>query len=744
MAIDEMVVKWSMDSSNFNSGLTSLNNNMKVLESGFKAASEKLKGFGSTTDQMRNKSDYLNKAIELQKSKVDVLSKTYEKTKTETGKFSNETMTAANKVNNAVTYLAKLENELKKVDSELNKTSNTSKKMDLKSNFEKASSGVTGMQSKLNTLKNAFLGISATVAGGFGLFKFTEGAINAGNNAYILSQKLHITSKEASELNRVLTITGTDTKPVITTLTKLDKAIEGAGTKGNATTKMLKEYGVVLTDTNGKLLPMNTQLDQLAAAYKKASDAGEEEAFSAEVLGTKGAELIPLLENYTSAKEAASKVVGIGIDPAEAHEAEESLKVLKLQVSATGGVVAKSLLPVVQSVLPPLVELFQKIATKVKENKVELDKFIASAINIGKQLAEIIAPMVKGLFSFIVEHGEASKNIIIGLGTAFIGLKAAKTTIDGLTTAMDMWDGAMKIKDKISDMVEIMKKWSIVTKFQAIAQAALNFVMSLNPITLIIIGITALVAGIVLLWNKCEWFRNGVTSVFEWIKGVFTTFSSFLTSAFATDWTSSFGVFGNILNAFFANISNIFDGVKRIFGGIIDFVTGVFSGNWSQAWQGVVDIFGGIFDTLGGILKAPLNGVIGLINMAIDGLNSISIDIPDWVPGGGGHFGVDLPKIDYLYNGGIIDRPTNIGGNTVVGDSYKGLGRQAEAVIPLDSMYRNLRNIVKEESSSQPFIIYTTNITTLDGKEIARETKKEVIKDITRGQKSRNIGLGYA
>lgn len=40
------------------------------------------------------------------------------------------------------------------------------------------------------------------------------------------------------------------------------------------------------------------------------------------------------------------------------------------------------------------------------------------------------------------------------------------------------------------------------------AQTALNLVMSMNPISLIIIAITALIAAFVLLWNKCEWFRN--------------------------------------------------------------------------------------------------------------------------------------------------------------------------------------------------------------------------------------------
>ena len=41
-------------------------------------------------------------------------------------------------------------------------------------------------------------------------------------------------------------------------------------------------------------------------------------------------------------------------------------------------------------------------------------------------------------------------------------------------------------------------------------------------------------------------------------------------------------------------------------------------------------------------IKAAINGVIG-------GINSISVDIPDWVPKyGGSHFGLNIP---YLYNG---------------------------------------------------------------------------------------------
>lgn len=127
--------------------------------------------------------------------------------------------------------------------------------------------------------------------------------------------------------------------------------------------------------------------------------------------------------------------------------------------------------------------------------------------------------------------------------------------------------------------------------------------------------------------------------------------------------------------------------LKPIFTGIIDFITGVFSGNWSKAWQGIVQTLGGIFGGIVEVVKVPLNAVIGLINKAIGALNKISVDIPDWIPGVGGKtFGVNIPTISYLENGGILTQPTMLNGNIMAGEKNKGKSNQAEAVIPLDDL----------------------------------------------------------
>ncbi|EJT5912982.1 hypothetical protein N2W46_000229 [Clostridium perfringens] len=274
---------------------------------------------------------------------------------------------------------------------------------------------------------------------------------------------------------------------------------------------------------------------------------------------------------------------------------------------------------------------------------------------------------------------------------------------------------------KLADVVAT-KAVALATNTMTIAQKALNLAMSMNPITLVVGLLLGLAAVFVTLYNKCDWFRNGVNNVWASIKSVFTKFDNFLTGLFTTDWTKSFGVFGNIINAFMRNVENKWNAIKRIFGGIIDFITGIFTGNWSRAWQGVVNIFGGIMNGLGAVIKAPLNTVIGLVNAAISGLNKISFTAPDWLPGGlgGKHFGVNLPKIPYLAKGGIVDKPTQ----AVVGEAG------TEAVVPLENNTGGLNllaNILSERISkmvSVPNVIKQPNLTML-GQNVSNDSKMD-------------------
>lgn len=145
------------------------------------------------------------------------------------------------------------------------------------------------------------------------------------------------------------------------------------------------------------------------------------------------------------------------------------------------------------------------------------------------------------------------------------------------------------------------------------------------------------------------------------IKAVLQGVDDFLQGVFATNWTNIFGpVLGEALNVFFANVKNVWDSIKMVFDGIIDFIRGAFTGDWERAWTGVKEIFGGIFNGLKVVAKAPLNAIIGMVNMAISGINGV-IGGLNKIPG------VDIGqigKIPYLAKGGILSR-----GSAVVGES---------------------------------------------------------------------------
>ena len=207
------------------------------------------------------------------------------------------------------------------------------------------------------------------------------------------------------------------------------------------------------------------------------------------------------------------------------------------------------------------------------------------------------------------------------------------------------------------------------------------FEFATSKIGFITLIIGAVIAIGILLYKHWDVVKAKAIEVWDSIKEKFNQFKEWLGNVFVTDWSQKFGFLGDIINSYLANIRNVFDSVKRIFGGIIDFIAGVFTGNWKRAWQGVQNIFGGIMNGLQALVKAPLNGVIGLINAAISGLNKIklpSIDIPFFGTVGG--WGFNIGKIPYLAKGGIIDNPTL----AMVGEAGK------EAVVPLENNTQGL------------------------------------------------------
>lgn len=211
-----------------------------------------------------------------------------------------------------------------------------------------------------------------------------------------------------------------------------------------------------------------------------------------------------------------------------------------------------------------------------------------------------------------------------------------------------------------------------VTGAMAAAQWALNAAMTANPIGLIVIGIAALVAGLVLAYKKSDTFRRIVTGAFDAVKGAALWAFNWIKGHWPLLLAIITGPFGIAVYV----IAKNWDRIKAGAAAVKDFIVGKF-----------LDLVGFYRSLPGRITRAAkgmwdgiTRGAKGAINLIIDAWNSldlgIHVSVPGWVPKyGGDSFGVDdiFPDIPRLARGGDVRR----GFPYVVGD-----GGRSELFVP--------------------------------------------------------------
>lgn len=284
-----------------------------------------------------------------------------------------------------------------------------------------------------------------------------------------------------------------------------------------------------------------------------------------------------------------------------------------------------------------------------------------------------------------------------------------------------------------------------------------NFGKIIQGIGIAIIGLGALIGNIPLVVAGAIVLIVGtIVKYWEQIKSFLQQGIDWLVSK--TDWVKdNFGIVGETIYTIFTSLlqgllnifNSLFTAIKGIFDGIIKFVKGVFSGDWKQAWEGIKDIFSsvwngikgivssvwqfiksifnslvnlvkGIVNTIWGAIKGLINLITSGINVLIRGMNKLSFNVPDWVPGiGGKQFGFNIPQIPKLAKGTILNAPGRgvpvAGGTALAGEA----GR--EAYLPLSDT-----QLLEELGSTiGKYITINANITnTMNGRVISRQLQQ--------------------
>lgn len=226
--------------------------------------------------------------------------------------------------------------------------------------------------------------VGVTTAVSAGLIAMAKSAMTAGNNIYGLAQRMHTTNAEAARMNMVFKLAGADARAAVPAIIRLDKAIQSAGEDGNDTTRLLSAFGVVMKDSAGNLLPVNQQLTALAKGYRNAAAAGLESEFVSQLLGARGAELVPVLKDMAELQERAARIPTTGLlNPDEAHRMNMEWNEMKVSMGQLSGAIGAAFMPVVSDLMPDINEAIETLVKGIKDNKSDIESVVKTIGSIG-------------------------------------------------------------------------------------------------------------------------------------------------------------------------------------------------------------------------------------------------------------------------------------------------------------------------------------------------------------------------
>lgn len=443
-------------------------------------------------------------------------------------------------------------------------------------------------------------------------------------------QEMGLSVEQAVDFMGMLEKSGANSETV---LNGMRKALKNSAKEGKSLDESLMELqDAIENGTDG--------MDGLNAAY--------------DLFGKSGDQIYGAIKNGTvSFKDLTSSVSDAGGAVSDTYDEtldatdKIALEVQKLKFSVAGvldefiqehGDKIMEIVNFVKDKIPIILKWFQDTYNKIKP-------LIQGVIDVLKPIFEDIADA----FSPVVDAIGDLVNALLpkledALGWLKDNIEAVEAAIGAVVGAM----GALWVYKKMQMLVAAFKAWKIATEGQTIAQLALNAVMAVNPITLLITAIGALVGAFVVLWNKSEAFRdfwidlwNGIklmvsdaiTAVTSWFTGLIQAFSEGWDSVvqFATNcwnaikkvwsivknWFNTTVIqpiknfFSNMWNAIKTAASTAWEGIKGVWNvvsgwfntTIIQPVTKFFTGMWdglkngaSKAWEGIKSVFSHVSD----------------------------------------------------------------------------------------------------------------------------------------------------
>ena len=349
-----------------------------------------------------------------------------------------------------------------------------------------------------------------------------------------------------------------------------------AGTKYKAFLRSAAKGGEALglsfLDANNQLLSMPEILEQLRGKFGETMDAAEKMELQKAFGDTEAVALIDLLysktgdlqDNILNLYDAMGQGTGVAQDMASAIQETEPERFARLQqrIHNVTESIGNSLLPTVNDLMGKGEQVLTKVASWIEENK---------------ELVKIIMLIVLAIGGFLTVAG----TVIAVVGGVGLVITKAVSAFKILKA------GFLLAKGALAPLIGSV--WSFTAALLA------------NPVTWIVIGIVALIAALVLLYNKCEWFRNGVNAILGFFKEKLGAALEVARNIFG----AIGGVIGRVLGAAKATVQEKLDNMKRAY----EEHGGVIRGAAAAAMEGVKGVYTAGYTFLDNLTGGKLSGL---------------------------------------------------------------------------------------------------------------------------------------
>jgi phage-related minor tail protein len=233
---------------------------------------------------------------------------------------------------------------------------------------------------------------------------------------------------------------------------------------------------------------------------------------------------------------------------------------------------------------------------------------------------------IKTSASWLAAQAKLAAGWAVGAATAigsFIAMSASAALEGGKMAATWVATNA-RVAGSFLVSKAAMVGSAAVTGTLTAAQWLLNAAMSANPITLIIIALVALGAGLVLLWTKSETFRGIVTGAFDAVKNVIVGVWDWISA----NWPLLLAIITGPIGMAVYLITKHWDTIKEGIAAVKDWIV--------EKWNDVVGFFTALPGRLGAIASTMWQGALDAVGAVKDWVVQKWDEVIGFVTGLGG------------------------------------------------------------------------------------------------------------